>query len=70
MAKLEKLYTGCYRMTENHSLYMGHIKKDRKTGKWHASIKEKSTGATTRYAGIWNTRKGAIEEIEYILARR
>jgi len=42
---------------------------DEMTSKWYAEIKNHH-GETWRYAGIWETRRDAVEEIMMILTRR
>lgn len=57
----------CYRYNVDglYSDLFGQIKREGRD--WLAEIRYCSTGRISRYAGIWNTRKDAEEEIEHIL---
>ena len=59
--KIRKHYKGCYRITLTGSLF-GQVKKDGST--WNAEIRSIESGNIERYAGIWNTRKEAVEEVK------
>ena len=65
--QIKKHYPGCYRVS-NGSDAFGQIRKDGR--KWNAEIRKTETGEMMRFAGIWGTRKDAVEEIEHILERR
>lgn len=45
----------------------GQVSKN--LGKWEGEIKRKSSGETIRFAGIWKSKKDAIEEVVSILHR-
>ena len=62
---LTKHYSGCYRYTrtDNADLF-GQIKKVGR--EWHAEIRYVD-GTLKQYAGIWSTRKDAIEEVDFTL---
>lgn len=64
--KIFKVKAGSYR-TETIAGFFGYIKKV--DSQWHAKIYTKDF-ELNRFAGVWNTRKEAIEEIETILARK
>jgi hypothetical protein len=61
---IKKHYQGCYRISNGGEIF-GQIKKDGR--KWIAEIRETDCGDIKRYAGIWNTKKEAIEEVIFIL---
>ena len=71
---IKKHYPGCYRISfvderrreEPFSIF-GQIIKDGR--KWIAEIRYSSSGDIKRYAGIWNTKKEAIEEVVFIISR-
>lgn len=63
MLKLKKHYPGCYRTETVHGRF-GQIKRDGR--EWKAEIRSRS-GDLERYAGIWGTRKDAVDEVEHIL---
>lgn len=56
----------CYRVSGNGDRF-GQIKRDGR--EWHAEIRDTESGSLVRFAGIWNTRRDAIEEVEFILSR-
>ena len=57
---------GCSR----YSNFVGDFGQVKKVGrKWHAEIRS-NAGDILQYAGIWNTRKDAREEVEFILQDR
>ena len=60
--KLKKHYEGCYRI--NYGDIFGQIKKVKRT--WQAEVRNTKTGQLIRYAGLWNTRREAIEELNHI----
>lgn len=62
--KLHKHYRGCYR-TETVNGKFGQIKKVNL--KWVAEIRSSDTGNLLRFAGVWSSRKDAVEEVEHIL---
>ena len=62
--KIETMAPGMYRIGDDE--HFSNIRKGREyngeqTSKWYADIR-KSDGTLQRYAGIWNTRKEAVEE--------
>lgn len=58
---------GCYRVRlDSNGEQFGQV---RKNGKWRAEIRDVGTGDFIRPAGIWDTRRDAVEEIESILER-
>ena len=54
-----------YRIGEGY--YFGQIIKDGR--QWNAEIRRSHDGALMRYAGIWTTRKEAVEECEFLLSQ-
>lgn len=38
-------------------------------GKWCGDIRRNSDGALIRFAGVWNTKREAVEEAAFILER-
>lgn len=61
---IEKHYPGCFRISDGGEAF-GQIKKDGK--KWTAEIRYSESGNIKQYAGIWNTKKEAIEEVVSII---
>lgn len=66
-SQIKKHYEGCYRIS-NNGPFFGQVKKVNR--EWHAEIRQTETGTLVRFAGIWNTRKDAIEEIDSLLVWR
>ena len=60
---IRKLTNNIFRITLTDE-YFGQIIRDGK--KWNAEIRKTETGTLVRFAGIWNSRKDAIEELESI----
>lgn len=54
---------GCYRLTLSPDRFGQIIKRGRE---WHAEIRNTHNGDLVRFAGIWNTRKEAVEELTSI----
>jgi hypothetical protein len=63
---VSRLLAGYYRITADRGY--ANVKRDRETGKWHGDIRNNS-GDLVRYAGIWKSKKDAVEEAQFILAR-
>jgi hypothetical protein len=61
----KKHYGQTYRIS-GHKLF-GQYKKEGR--EWHAEIRNTKTGDLLKYAGIWNRRRDAEEEIQSILKR-
>jgi len=58
--------TGVYRLSNGGDRF-GQV---RRVGReWHAEIRETETGTLVRFAGIWRTRRDAVEEIQHVLSR-
>ena len=66
LLSIEKHYQGCYRISDGGEIF-GQIKKDGR--KWIAEIRYSESGDIKRYAGIWDTKKDAIEEVVFIISR-
>ena len=71
---IKRHFPSCYRisfvderMGEDSFSIFGQIIKDGR--KWIAEIRYSSSGDIKRYAGIWNTKKEAIEEVVFIISR-
>jgi|DEB0MinimDraft_3_1074331.scaffolds.fasta_scaffold245806_1 hypothetical protein len=64
--KTSKHYQGCYRIS-NGSAEFGQIRKQGR--EWHAEIRNMQTGDLVRYAGIWSTKRDAVDECLFILDR-
>lgn len=64
--EIKKHYPGCYRVSCDKQAF-GQIKKEGR--EWNAEIRSTTTGTILRFAGIWNTRKDAVEEVQSILTR-
>ena len=65
-------YQGCYRISDERNVedpfsVFGQIYKDGR--KWIAEIRYSESGDIKRYAGIWDTKKDAIEEVVFIISR-
>ncbi len=65
----KKHFDGCFRsdsVTNHHGVrHFGQIKKDGRN--WDAEIRNSETGKIDRFAGIWTSKKDAVEEIKFIL---
>ena len=61
---IQKHYPGCFRVSDGGEIF-GQIKKDGR--KWTAEIRYSESGDIKRYAGIWSTKKDAIEEVVGII---
>jgi|TARA_R110000824_G_scaffold155073_1_gene327289 hypothetical protein len=59
MEQIKKHYPGCYRVSLGETF--GQIKKVGR--EWHAEIRASDSGDLLRFAGIWGTRKAAVEEV-------
>lgn len=61
---IRKHYPGCYRLSlPNHSTYGEVFSQIKKAGtEWAAELRY-ANGTLIQYAGIWNTRREAIEEL-------
>jgi len=66
MAIIEKHYQGCYRVRDGGEFF-GQVKREGRT--WVAEIRETNSGDLMRYAGIWSSKRDAVEECESILQR-
>lgn len=62
-----KIMAGMYKVSTGHSKHYANINK--KGNEWHADIRN-GLGELEQYAGIWNTKKEAIEEAVSILERK
>lgn len=62
--KIEKLLGGWYRVSNGS--YFSNVKRER-TGKWSADIRRSNDGVLIQYAGIWITKREAIEEATSLL---
>lgn len=63
MTTTRKQYSGCYRITLSDRCF-GQITKHHR--EWLAEIRYTDTGDLKRYAGVWATKKAAIEELTSI----
>lgn len=61
-------YQGCFRVYADGCDWFGQVKKNGR--QWFAEIRKASDCDLIQYAGIWRTKKDAIEEVESIVARR
>lgn len=61
--KIRKHFSGCYRLTLDDNTF-AQIKREGR--KWSAEIRATYTGSLIRPAGIWSTRREAIEEVRSI----
>lgn len=66
VGKIRKHYKGCYRITVNNDFF-GQIKKN--GHKWHAEYRSNDGGHIVQYAGIWNTKREAVEEVMFSVNR-
>ena len=72
LLSIKKHYQGCYRISDERNVedpfsVFGQIYKDGR--KWIAEIRYSESGDIKRYAGIWDTKKDAIEEVVFIISR-
>lgn len=58
---VRRLRRGCYRVTLDHD-HFGQITKEA-NGLWLAQIRATESGNLIRYAGLWETRRAAVEEL-------
>lgn len=65
--KVEKFSRGFYRMSGEN--YYASIKRNSEDKKWHVVIRRQTDGTLVRFAGIWNTKRDAVEEAEHVLGR-
>jgi len=68
--QLRKLMAGWYRLSNEFcfsNIRLGRKESGELTTKWYADVRDSRTGNLKRYAGIWNTRRDAIEEAEDLL---
>lgn len=63
--RLTQVVPGYYKLTADNGFF-SNIRRE--GNKWHADIR-KPSGEIKRYAGIWQTRRDAIEEAKDILTR-
>lgn len=56
----------CYRVSCGGERF-GQIRKNGR--QWHAEIRDTESGALIRFAGVWHTRRDAVEEVESLLSR-
>jgi hypothetical protein len=67
-----KKHTSATYRASNGTAHFGQFKRVGR--EWHAEIRKTETGQNwsrdvlVRYAGIWDRKADAVEEIEYILA--
>ena len=57
---MRKFGSGFYRLTLSPH-YFGQIKKSGR--EWNAEVRKTETGELVRFAGIWSSRKDAVEEL-------
>ena len=67
MTTVAKHYDGCFRVRTDNESRFGQIKREGR--EWHAEIRDKQSGQIIRYAGIWSTKRDAVEECCDILGR-
>lgn len=68
--KVAKVLSGFYQAsngTEYSNIHRGFRYTDELVSKWYADIRYKD-GTVKRYAGIWDTFREALDEVEFILA--
>ena len=63
---IERIISGNYRVHSVTDMGMFGIVRREGPREWHAKIMH-SDGSLRRYAGIWSTRKDAIEEVQDII---
>ena len=65
MPQTLKHYPGCYRVRMENSDIFGQIKRSGR--KWNAEIRYTATGELKHFAGIWSTKREAVQEsLSYI----
>jgi hypothetical protein len=55
-----RLYKGCWRITLNPDDF-GQVKREGRM--WLGEVRDTNTGNLLRYAGLWHSRRAAIEEL-------
>lgn len=66
-----KLLSGWYRVSGDE--HFGNVKRERTgehAGKWTADFRYRDSGDLIQYAGVWNTKREAVEEVEFLISRR
>jgi hypothetical protein len=61
--QIRKLSANIFRITLTDDRF-GQVRNSGK--EWHAEVRRTHDGALVRYAGIWGSRKDAIEELQSI----
>jgi hypothetical protein len=68
-AKVVRFLAGFYRVTIEGGRAYGNVKKNKETRMWEGEIRSELSSQILRYAGIWNTKREAVEEVVWILER-
>lgn len=68
-----RILAGWYQVSNGE--YFGNVRRGREydgelKSKWYADIRKSSTGDLVRYAGIWDSKRDAVEEVTHILNTR
>ena len=69
---LRKLLPGWYQLSDG--VHFSNVRKGfgydgEVQSKWYADIHRSSDGVLVRFAGIWDTRKAALDEAQYLIER-
>lgn len=66
-----KLLSGWYRISGDE--FFGNVKHERRgehRGKWTADLRIRQSGDLVQYAGAWNTKADAVEEVTHLINQR
>lgn len=62
--KVERWHAGFWKVFGKE--YFANVRKDRKKRQWTVDIRNNS-GALIRYAGIWKSKREAVDEALFVL---
>jgi hypothetical protein len=68
--KITKFLHGRYRVSGEH--YFSNVTLSGKRGTlgcWSADIRRSDSGDLVQYAGLWDTKRDAVDEAKHIIAR-
>ena len=64
--KTTKFLAGWYRLTGEHHFSNIKLEND---GLWSADLRYQHSGELVRYAGLWSTKREAVDEATYLISR-
>jgi hypothetical protein len=66
VAKVSKFLKGWYRVSGEH--HFSNVRLER-SGEWFVDLRYSHNGDLRQLAGLWNTKREAVEEAERVIAR-